>query len=106
MKLPFPANQEQYDAWHAHHMHRVNDPDDEFMFVDLNDGILVFVAACEIGKRHPEKVELLRRYAPEAVELAMTELGILGGIGWLTRQVDVDVKQTINDFMIAWTGGQ
>jgi len=104
-RLPLDADQDRYDEWLAAKMRRVNDPDDELMYVDVNDGILVYVVARTLAERHPDKLEALREHTPEAVEGAMTERGTFMGVEWLARQVGLDDKEARQTVLGVMTEG-
>src|SRR5215204_1903097 len=91
MRLAFNCNQEQYDAWFAFHLARVDD--ETFWFVDLNDMVMVFAAARVIASNHPEKLEDFARLAPEAIEKAGKELGMFMGIGALCKDLGIDPQE-------------
>ena len=92
-RLPFNADQATYDAWYAAGMARVRDPDDSFMFVDLNDEVMVFVAARTLADQHPDKIKAFLEHGPVAVELAGIDLGMFMGISWLCEKVGIDPEE-------------
>lgn len=102
MKLPLSPDQAQYDAWYQFHLDRVSDPKDDFMFVDLNDGVMVFAAAHEILKKHPEKLELLREHTPTAVARAMDDLGIFMGVTYLAGKIGIDPEEARKAVFSLW----
>lgn len=91
MKFPSPPfTQEEFDAWYAYHLARVDNK--EFYFVDLNDGVMVYAAATHLAKAHPDKKEAIIEKLPEAVDGAVGERGMYMGIGWLATQVGLDAQ--------------
>lgn len=92
-RLPFPITQEQFDAWEAAKMQRVTDPNDEYLFVDLNDEKYVLVAGMNLLAKHPELVEQFAQWLPIAVEKAGEELGMFMGAAWLADKVGLDPEE-------------
>lgn len=92
-RLPLDADQAVYDAWYAGWMERVNDPADRFLFVDLNDMIVVFATARKLAHERPELAEKLAERAPEAIERAGADLGIFMGCAHLAEAVGADAEE-------------
>lgn len=90
-QLTLHADQAEYDAWHRERMRRVNDPDDSYLYVDLNDSIMVFVTAMELHRRYPRARAALEEHAPEIIERAATELGMFGGVAALANAAGLPV---------------
>lgn len=104
MRLPLDADQATYDAWHAHWMERVRAPDDDFLFVDLNDMIVLFATARKLAAARPELADRIAERAPEAIERAGDDLGIFMGCTHLARAVGAE-PQEVQDLAVEVIGG-
>ena len=90
MKLKLPLTQKNYDEWFAYHLNRVDNK--TFYYVDLNDGIMVLLAAVKLGDKFPEKQDELKEKIPDAVDGAMQNRGMYMGIAWLANQVGLTTE--------------
>lgn len=97
MKIKLPITQEHWDEWYNYHLARVDNK--EFWFVDLNDAVMVYVAATHLAKAHPEKREAIVNALPDAMDGAMGELGMFMGASSLAHMVGLD-PQAGHDAMV------
>jgi hypothetical protein len=93
MRLPFDADQAIFDEWREFWMAKVNDPEDDFMHVDLNDMIVVFSTARVLVTRHPDKADAFIEHTPTYVERAGKDLGIFMGMTALAQAVGIDPEE-------------
>lgn len=92
-RLPFDADQKTFDTWYNHKMARVVDRNDDLEFVDVNDAVMVFIAARNLVLKHKDKRELFREHTPEALERAEKDLGMFMGITNLAQKVGIDEEE-------------
>lgn len=85
-------------------MRRVADPADDLMEVDVNDGVLMLLCAAAIEERWPGQRARLAEVMPEAIEAAMTTLGLFGGLGNIAKLCDLPYDEVERSFMLKWTG--
>lgn len=97
MRLPFDADQATYDEWLEFHKARVDDKN--FYYVDLNDAIMVWVAARKVVAAHPDKRDKAVEVGPQCIEDAMNELGMFMGISAFCKKIGVDPKEGTDAMM-------
>jgi hypothetical protein len=91
VKIKLPITQEGYDEWYAYHLARVDNK--EFYFVDLNDAVMVYVAATHLANKYPDKREAIVNALPDALDRAMKDLGMFMGAMNLARIVGLDPQE-------------
>lgn len=99
-EIKFRMTEEEYTAWYNAALAAVND---EFLFIDVNDGVMNYLCLHRLVYLHPELEEKATEICNEVVRAGMGELGMFLGAANMANLLGLPPKEAEEAMMYPYT---
>lgn len=96
--LSLYPTQEEYDAWYDYYKAQTReatgDPENDFLFIDLNDAVMNYLTLTFLVKRHPELAKRAQEVIDDVVRNAMgPDGGMVLGSAYIAKELGADPEE-------------